>query len=1643
MTDSALPLARSSDVERFVITRFASDLGFPTSLCPLADGSILVATTEGDANHSPFGTTDSHLVRLSDADADGVSDGSGILATLPGFVTSLRRIGDLVIALSSGRVGQPPTISFWRIGSASSDPLQEVGRLTLLFPADYAATGGGAHTSYALAVRYSQNLAGTIELYFNIGSLQDNASTDPDLEVGLSATGNLDTVGGKMPPDSIQRVLITENGEKLEVGAPVTIATGVRNAAGLDFDAQGNLYFEDNGFSKDPATNTEVQDVSFSSDELNYVSASELGSVAPDFGFAESYTRYTTGEIVNAKPKFRNPVVSFLPIDGEKSEGAVEISMAPIGFPGDYIGRVFTSFFGKFGVGSANNDENPVVMTDPSTGSYSHFINSRILGNPSGLLATPNALYLADMSRLGILRGSILLPGASQPAPADQAGVIYKVSPLSRGAFVESPSLDQITFDQAMIQWRTSNDSITALELWGGMVLAQAPRQFRVRPLSNDPDSSDFQATLMLNNLEPSTTYSYRALVGDQWAEGQFTTKAATPPAIGWLRQIGDLGEDTGFVVAYGKDGSIYLGGDSGSGGWDGHGNQGRKDGFVAKYDADGNRLWTQWFATDQDDQVRGLTISTDGSVYVGGVTDAGLDGNVSFGSGVSDGFISRLSAEGEKIWTLQIGGESRDLVRSLATGKDGAIFCIGYTSSNSFEGLKPSIDGKTDAFLAKIAPDESVLWGLRIGNGSFDYGMNLVCGSDGSVYATGFSATDSAGSDAFLCKVDAESGAIVWQKMIGTSSNDYAEDIAFGPDGFVYLVLSTDGSLDGRTNNGGRDVAVQKYDANGNRIWTQMIGTSMKEEARKIVAATDGSLYIMGTTSGGLGGQSNSGGDDAFIVKLDAAGREQWTRLIGQAGNDNGWALTVNGNGDLIAAGSTSGSLEQQASLGGQDAFIARLTDGQSATPQATVTITGISRQGEELTAEATLAAGHASAVISYLWQRSRPGGRYRTIEGATGSTYLLGQADVGKYLRVVAKAAIDQVTVTRATSAAILTPVENVNDLPTGTVTLTGLARQGERLTATNTLADADGLRAIRYRWQRGSSATGIYRGIRGARGSTYQLGEADVGKQVRVLARYIDRQGTAEAVPSAATGLVGGSVTAEISIAGQAYANLRSAIAAAAAGSTIELAAGTYNVTKSDSNELDPAKAGTATASLSATTTPDLTIRGAGLAETRIIGNPRIHALQYDETPPVGMVIRDLTLVYSEGAEGYIFAPSSGSIPYNPERLTIDGFSLVNVKLVGSQAGGYNGTYMDITGSRDVLFDGITVDLEGQSGYDPAKGEGGGFLLFNEGGRNLQIRNSLFLEDGYSASVITLFTPDTILDGNRFIGAGLIKQDDGSDPQNSPRGERFYNAGGAFTNNHLSDGAFLDYQYVFSDQGAVWLDYLDKYDPDLKLLVKGNVFDILSGDYGMLIRSDLPAAKINSYLSITANTFNQGVAIRSDLQTPSELIFSANQVNGVAFDRLRVGGAADDVINASPVAGARNWISGGAGNDTLYGSEGGFDAFVFWAPVNGSTNLDRIVNFQRDADPLVASSDKIWLEDSTFPSLASDGGGGVLSASRFAANATGAAAAAGVTQITYNTGNGILAYDRDGAGGQAATPFAVLAGAPTITAADLLLF
>lgn len=188
---------------------------------------------------------------------------------------------------------------------------------------------------------------------------------------------------------------------------------------------------------------------------------------------------------------------------------------------------------------------------------------------------------------------------------------------------------------------------------------------------------------------------------------------------------------------------------------------------------------------------------------------------------------------------------------------------------------------------------------------------------------------------------------------------------------------------------------------------------------------------------------------------------------------------------------------------------------------PTGSVSVSGNAIQNQTLTAVSTLADPDGLGTLLYQWQSSADGSNWANIAGATGGILTLSEAQVGKQVRVSVRYTDGRGTLEQVTSGATASVV-NVNDLPTGAITLSGNVALGQVLTATSTVADADGMGAVSYLWQSSSDGTN-WTNITTTTANTFTITDAQAGKSVRVVASYVDGHGTAESIASNATGLI----------------------------------------------------------------------------------------------------------------------------------------------------------------------------------------------------------------------------------------------------------------------------------------------------------------------------------------------------------------------------------------------------------------------------------------------------------------------------------------------------------------------------------------
>jgi len=218
--------------------------------------------------------------------------------------------------------------------------------------------------------------------------------------------------------------------------------------------------------------------------------------------------------------------------------------------------------------------------------------------------------------------------------------------------------------------------------------------------------------------------------------------------------------------------------------------------------------------------------------------------------------------------------------------------------------------------------------WTKQLGTWDSDFANGVATDSSGNVYVTGstfrnFDGNTSAGNaDLFVVKYNS-SGTKQWTKQLGSSSRDYANGIATDSSGSVYVSGTTYGGLDGNTSAGNADLFVVKYNSSGTKQWTQQLGTSSTDTANGVATDSSGNVYVAGGTYGGLDGNNNAGNDDLFVVKYNSSGTKQWTRQLGTEEYDEARGVATDSSGNVYVVGGTKGRLNGISNSGRTDVFV------------------------------------------------------------------------------------------------------------------------------------------------------------------------------------------------------------------------------------------------------------------------------------------------------------------------------------------------------------------------------------------------------------------------------------------------------------------------------------------------------------------------------------------------------------------------------------------------------------------------------------------------------------------------------------------------------------------------------------------------
>jgi len=285
-----------------------------------------------------------------------------------------------------------------------------------------------------------------------------------------------------------------------------------------------------------------------------------------------------------------------------------------------------------------------------------------------------------------------------------------------------------------------------------------------------------------------------------------------------WARHFGGSGEDNFFDIDADDTTAVAAGIVTGQVAFDDVvvTSAGGTDCVVAAFNNDGAVRWVTLLGGPGDDGCNEVTVSADGSVTTSLDTSGGWDspaGPLALTAG-RDTLLVRLNAAGDTVWARLIGGDGPQRGKALAVAPDGSIAFGGDTIGPLTAGpatLTPSSNQRS-GWLSRWSSDGTLRWWTVWDGG----GTSLVKGL----------------------------------------ADDGESVTAVGP--FARTVDVGGGALDAGDSG---DLAVVRYDAQGNLMWATSITADSMVTGAEIVGAADGGVVFAGVNGPGLRfGQPNGG---------------------------------------------------------------------------------------------------------------------------------------------------------------------------------------------------------------------------------------------------------------------------------------------------------------------------------------------------------------------------------------------------------------------------------------------------------------------------------------------------------------------------------------------------------------------------------------------------------------------------------------------------------------------------------------------------------------------------------------------------------------------------------------------------------------
>lgn len=219
-----------------------------------------------------------------------------------------------------------------------------------------------------------------------------------------------------------------------------------------------------------------------------------------------------------------------------------------------------------------------------------------------------------------------------------------------------------------------------------------------------------------------------------------------------WAKSAGGMKDDFGNAVSVDAAGNVFAVGnfesDSVSFGnttlHNSGGSASTSDGFVVKFDVNGNVLWAETVGGPYEDFPNSISTDALGNSYVAGtfLNNTIIGSTTLNGTGGYDCFVAKYDASGNVLWATSAGGIGSDYANSISFDAAGNSYVAGYFESATLLFASDTLTNTTqysdDLFIAKFGPSGNPLWAKGAGGNRDDFANSIAVDASGNSFVTG-----------------------------------------------------------------------------------------------------------------------------------------------------------------------------------------------------------------------------------------------------------------------------------------------------------------------------------------------------------------------------------------------------------------------------------------------------------------------------------------------------------------------------------------------------------------------------------------------------------------------------------------------------------------------------------------------------------------------------------------------------------------------------------------------------------------------------------------------------------------------------------------------------------------------------------------